>query len=86
MIRRKALRERFGEASFGRRKARINTDEIKSNLEFLQKISTLNEQVNSVTKKFDNQIESILTEGLAEPKSARTNMPVDGSPRTFIKH
>ena len=86
MIRRKALRERFGEASFGRRKARINTEEIRSNLEFLQKISSLNEKVSSVAKNFDAQIESILSEGLAEPKTIRHGEIADRVSKPFIKH
>lgn len=86
MIRRKALRERFGEASFGRRKARINTEEIRSNLEFLQKISSLNEKVSSVTKNFEVQIESILSEGLAEPKTIRRGEVADRVSKPFIKH
>jgi hypothetical protein len=58
MIRRKAIRERFGEASFGRRRPCVNAIELMSGISSFGKLAVF---AKSVTKE-DAEIASILAE------------------------
>ena len=60
MIRRKPVRERFGEASFGRRKPQINTAEIRAEISTMRSISALVNGPKGTTSNIDLEIDALL--------------------------
>lgn len=62
MIRRKAIRERFGEASFGRRRPCVNAIELMSGISSFGKVAVFAKSVSKMETKEDAEIAALLAE------------------------
>jgi hypothetical protein len=73
MIRRKPVRERFGEASFGRRKPHINTAQIRAEISTMKSISALTNSSNDRVSNIDLEIDALLNHAATSEEHSPSN-------------
>ncbi len=62
MIRRRAVRDRFGDVSYGRRRPILNTGEIRSEISTFRKIARLTKDLSLPKQNSEQEIETLLVE------------------------